>query len=348
MVNARISVGASARALGWVSLAASFAVLADDPRAWLERMERALASRNYQGTFVHEQDGQTETLRIVHRVSGNEIAERIASLDGSGREVIRHNGELTAYFPDQRVALVESGPKEGLLLTELLRLDTAGSAVYRLREEHPTRMSGRASHVVAVEPLDDLRYGYRVWIDDASAMPLKTQLRASDGRVVEQLVFTELTLPSRIADTALQPALTARDYRWVRHAAPAMAREPQLPEGNWETAGLPPGFHLTANSTQILAGASTPVTHLVFSDGLACVSVFVEPASRQASTPAGVSAAATMTMTSVGSSSAMSTVVDGHKVTAIGEVPPATVRAIAGSLREGFASPRRPASGSHH
>src|SRR5260221_12035865 len=162
MVNARISVGASARALGWVSLAASFAVLADDPRAWLERMERALASRNYQGTLVHGQDGQTEPLRIGHRVRGNEIAERIASLDGSGREVIRHNGELTAYFPDQRVALVESGPKEGLLLTGLLRLDTAGSPVYRLREEHPARLSGRASHFVAGEPLADLRYADRV------------------------------------------------------------------------------------------------------------------------------------------------------------------------------------------
>lgn len=346
MDNARISVRATARALGWVSLAASFAALADDPRAWLERMERALASRNYQGTFVNEHDGQTETLRIVHRVSGSEIAERIASLDGSGREVIRHNGELTAYFPDQRVALVESGPKEGLLLTELLRLDTAGSEVYRLSEEPPTRVSGRASHVVAVEPLDDLRYGYRVWIDDASAMPLKTQLRASDGRVVEQLVFTELILPSRIADSALQPAVATRDYRWLRHTAPTAATESQLPGGNWEAVGLPAGFHLTANSTQILAGASTPVTHLVFSDGLACVSVFVEQASHLASSPPGVNPVATMT--SVGSSSAVSTVVDGHKVTAIGEVPPATVRAIAGSLREGFGSSRRSASGSHH
>jgi sigma-E factor negative regulatory protein RseB len=332
--------------LGWVSLAASFAVLADDPRGWLERMERALATRNYQGTFVHEQDGQTETLKVVHRVSGGEIAERIASLDGSGREVIRHNGEVTAYFPDQRVVLVESGPKEGLLLTELLRLDTAGAEMYRLSEEPPTRVSGRASHVVAVEPLDDLRYGYRVWIDDASAMPLKTQLRASDGRVVEQLVFTELSLPPRIADAALQPAVAARDYRWLRHAAPATAPLSQMPEGNWESAGLPPGFHLTANSTQIMAGASTPVTHLVFSDGLASVSVFVEPAPRLAGAPTGVSAPATMT--SVGSSNAMSTVVDGHKVTAIGEVPPATVRAIAGSLREGFGSSRRAAGGSRH
>jgi len=346
MASARISARATARTLGWVSLAASCAVLADDPRAWLERMERALASRNYQGTFVHELDGQTETLTIVHRVNGNEIAERIASLDGSGREVIRHNGELTAYFPDQRVVLVESGPKEGLLLTELLRLDTAASDMYRLSEEPPTRVSGRASHVVAVDPLDDLRYGYRVWIDDASAMPLKTQLRASDGRIVEQLVFTELSLRARIPDAALLPAVIARDYRWLRHAAPTSVTDSQMPAGNWGAAGLPPGFHLTANSTQILAGAGKAVTHLVFSDGLASVSVFVEPEPRRGSLPPGVAAPATMT--SVGSSSALQTEVNGHKVTAIGEVPPATVRAITGSLREGLGPPGRPSVGTRH
>jgi sigma-E factor negative regulatory protein RseB len=346
MLNARIRPGAIATALGWTSLAASFAVLADDPRGWLERMERALATRNYQGTFVHEQDGQSETLKVVHRVNGNDITERMVSLDGSGREVIRHNGELTAYFPDQRVVLVEDGPKEGLLLTELLRLDTAGSDMYRLSEEPPTRVSGRSSHVVAVEPLDNLRYGYRVWIDNASAMPLKTQLRASDGHVVEELVFTELTLPSRVADAALQPAVAARDYRWLRHTGPAAAADSQMPAANWEAAGLPPGFHLTANSTQRLPGTSTVVTHLVFSDGLASVSVFIEPEPRLARTAPGMAAPATMT--SVGPSSALQTVVDGHKVTTIGEVPPATVRTITDSLRQGFGSSRRSAGGSRH
>ena len=87
-------------------MAASLAVCAEDPRGWLGRMERALATRNYQGIFVHEHDGQTETLKIVHRVRGSDVIERIVSLDGSGREVIRRNGELTAYFPDRRVVLV--------------------------------------------------------------------------------------------------------------------------------------------------------------------------------------------------------------------------------------------------
>jgi sigma-E factor negative regulatory protein RseB len=322
-------------AVATAALAASFAALADDARGLLERMERALATGNYQGTFVHQHDGQSETLRILHRVSGNEIVERIVSLDGSGREIIRRDGELTAYFPDQRVALVQGGPRESLLLGDLSHLDSAAAQMYRIIEEAPTRVSGRSARVVAVEPQDELRYGYRVWIDESSAMPLKTQLRTAAGRVVEQLVFTELTLPTHIADAALQPGVVTRDYRWIRHQT-TTAADGEVADTTWDASELPPGFRLTANSTQVLAGAKTPVTHLVFSDGLASVSVFVEP---QAATPGRSPAPATMT--SLGSSSALSTEVDGHRITAIGEVPPGTVRAIAGSLRSGFAPEAR-------
>jgi len=340
-------VSARATAFLTAALAASVATCAEDPRSWLERMEHALATRNYQGIFVHEHDGQTETLKIVHRVSAGEVAERIVSLDGSGREVIRQNGELTAYFPDRRVVLVERGPEQGLLLTDLLRLDATSAQIYRVGAEPSTRVSGRAAHVVVVEPLDDLRYGYRVWVDESSAMPLKTQLVTATGHVVEQLVFTELSLPARIPDSALLPAVSARDYRWMRHAeetpvaAGAAAPDALWSAGHWQSGQLPPGFHLTANSMQVLAGAHTVVDHLVFSDGLASVSVFVEPGATAPDAPPGAPAPATVTQ--VGSSTALSTVVDGHRVTAIGEVPPATVRAIAGSLREGFSPTGGPA-----
>jgi sigma-E factor negative regulatory protein RseB len=189
--------------------------------------------------------------------------------------------------------------------------------------------------VVVVEPRDDLRYGYRVWIDDASAMPLKTQLRTSGGRVVEQLVFTELSLPAHIADTALQPAVVARQYRWMRREAVNDDMAGQPAEASWDATGLPPGFRLTGSSMQTVGNNRRTVTHLVFSDGLASVSVFVEPKPQPSA--AGQPAVTATTMTRLGSSSALSTEVDGHKVTAIGEVPPETVRAITRSLRVGFA-----------
>ena len=333
--NSRICICAA------VALAASFAAIAEDARGLQQRMELALATRNYQGTFVHEHDGQSETLRIVHRVEGDDYAERVASLDGSGREVIRRDGELRAYFPDQRVVLVESGPRGGLLFTGLLDLDSAAGQIYRLSEEAPARISGREARVLAVEPQDDLRYGYRVWIDATSAMPLKTQMRTAAGSVVEQLVFTELTLLERIPDAALQPAVATRAYRVLHRAAATEAAPRQAADATWDAADLPPGFRLIANSTRLMGDGRKAVTHLVFSDGLASVSVFVEPQS-----PAAEGRPRPQVperMTNLGSSSALSTEMDGHKITVMGEVPPDTVRAIAGSLREGFAPAARPA-----
>ena len=310
--------------VGLVAMATSVQA-ADDPEGWLQRMERALTTRNYEGVFVHEHRGQSETLRILHRVSNGEIAERIVSMDGSGREFIRHGAELSTYLPDQKTVLVERSPDSGLLLTELRAVDTTASGQYASRDLGRARVAGRDARVIAVEPLDDFRYGYRIWIDEATSMPLKSQLRSASGQVVEQLIFTSLTLPVQMTDAALQPAIDARGYRWLRYDSAAAARD--APAAAWQAGELPPGFRMTVRSTQRLPGSSAPVTHLVFSDGLASVSVFVEPSRRDSR-----DGPATDT-TSLGSSSAFSTTVDGHRVTAIGEVPPDTVRAIARSLR---------------
>jgi sigma-E factor negative regulatory protein RseB len=328
----------SSRVAAVVSLslgAVAVALAADDPRAWLERMERALATRNYQGTFVHEHGGQTDTLHVVHRVDAAGVAERIQAMDGSGREFVRRGGEVSTYFPDQRVVMVEGAPQQGLLLAELLQLDELAPQLYRLSEAPETRISGRDAHVIDVEPRDDLRYGYRVWIDGASAMPLKTQLRSAAGAVVEQIVFTELSLPVHIDDSALQPPFDARAWRWLRHDSVAVAAADRAtPKVTWQAGQLPAGFRMTARSTRLLPGASQTVTHLVFSDGLASVSVFVEESAVDAAAVHhGAPGHQSATLTTLGSSSALSTTVNGHRVTAIGEVPAGTVRAIAASLR---------------
>ena len=164
------------------ALLASLSAVAEDARGLLERMEHVLATRNYQGTFVHEHDGRTETMKIVHRAENGDFAERVVSLDGSRREAVQRDGELRAYFPDQQVVLVEGGPKGGLLLSGLAGLDSASEQLYRMSEEAPTRISGREARVIAVEPQDNLRYGYRVWIDATSAMPVKTESHMSPAR----------------------------------------------------------------------------------------------------------------------------------------------------------------------
>ena len=314
-------------------LAGAAATLADDlPTDWLARTDRALATRNYEGVFVHEHAGETETLRVIHRVGSDGVSERLLSMDGSGREFIRKGSQLTCYLPDQRTVLVERASEARLLLGGLPRIDATSAGLYHITELQKMRVSGRDARVIAVTPMDQMRYGYRVWIDEATAMPLKTQLRNGAGQVLEQIVFTDLRLPAHIAERDLEPAVDARNYRWVQHLDDA-ADSRGLPVA-WEASALPPGFRMTVSARQVLH--SGPVEHLVFSDGLASVSVFVEvrPA-RPEDTQLSQSA-------TVGSSSAFSTVIDGHKITAVGEVPPATVRFIASQVKAEESPPGTP------
>ena len=308
---------------------AGAAVAEDDPLDWLARTDQALATRNYEGVFVHEHAGETETLRVIHRVGSEGVSERLLSMDGSGREFIRKGSQLTCYLPDKRTVLVEKSNDAGLLLASLPRINATSAGLYQVTQLQKARVSGRDARVIAVVPMDQLRYGYRVWIDEATAMPLKTQLRNGAGQVLEQIVFTHLRLPAHIADAELEPAVDARNYRWVQQLADPV--DSHVRSISWEASVLPPGFRMTVSARQRLR--SGPVEHLVFSDGLASVSVFVEMG-REPRTEHGSDDAAT-----IGSSSAYSTVVQGYRVTAVGEVPPDTVRAIAQAIRTAGPAP---------
>jgi sigma-E factor negative regulatory protein RseB len=317
--------GCAALLLSAVSVAAD-----DDPLYWLARTDQALAKLNYEGVFVHEHGGDTETLRVIHRVGTDGVSERLLSMDGSGREFIRRGTQITCYLPDKRVVLVEKSGDSGLLLASLPRLDTGAASQYQITELTRTRVSGRRVRVIAITPMDELRYGYRVWVDEASAMPLKTQLRSRSGEVLEQLVFTDLRLPAHIADSELQPAVDARGFTFVQQDNDSTDSAPL--SVSWQAAMLPPGFRMTTSARQVLPAG--PVEHLVFTDGMASVSVFVQVGRDRDPNTAQHDDAVRL-----GSSSAYSTTVQGYRVTAIGEVPPETVRAIALSIRTATNTP---------
>jgi len=297
--------------------------LGAEPTEWLERMNKALTTRNYVGVFTHVRGTRAETLRIIHRVRGRDVSERLLSLDGSGREFVREGDELTCYFPDKKTVLVERRAPDGPLLGALPAINDGSELVYEIRGGERERLLGRKTRVVALHPRDEFRYGYRLWIDEETSMPLKTQLCDKSGAVIEQILFSSIDLPERIPDSMFKPLVDASSYRWLRaerqisvsNASPAL----------WEAMRLPPGFRMTTRSQQAMPGSKEPVAHLVFTDGVASVSVFVEPRKTGSKPTEGP--------TQVGSSSAFSTVVDDHQVTAIGEVPPNTVQFIAEQVK---------------
>ena len=331
----------SSERIGWLAFALALAgvAYAAEPAKWLERMNHALTTLNYDGTFAHWEGGRVEMLRIIHRVENGAVSERLVSLDGSGREFIRTGSSLACYLPDKHVVLVEHTPAKASLLSGFPAINDQTAHFYDIREVARMRFNQRSTHLITVMPRDQYRYGYRLWIDDSTAMPLKTQLCDAQGDVIEQIVFANLKVRSHIPDSAFRPAISTAGFQWLRNDSPpdnpALSRNGTV----WSADHLPPGFHMTVRAAQIMPGSPGPVDHLVFTDGLASVSVFVETTHIEVTH----GQAPLMESARVGSSYAFSTVVDGHKVTAVGEVPAATVRSIADSMKAQKTSEPMPA-----
>src|SRR5688572_13358390 len=308
---------AIAVALGLVATPA----FAESGQEWLARMGTALDNTSYVGEFVCESAGRTERLAITHRVRDGVVSERLVSLTGHGRELVRENDEVVVYLPDQKLAIIERRSGRSDLMGSLPQFEGRMASWYQVdwvgRE---TLDDFGPTAVVAVRPRDGYRFGYRLWIDVDSHMPVRSDLSDGSGRVVERLRFTRLEFVDDIPDSAFEPAVDRGKLRWVRQSPQTDDEAPA-----WRAVRTPPGFRLSVSGVQALAGSGTPVSHLVYSDGLATVSVFIqEPAPGK--TPA-------QGTTRSGVASAYTTVVDGHQVTAVGEVPPRTLKFIATSLR---------------
>lgn len=303
-----------------------------DPQDWLVRMGHALGSLNYEGTLVQMHGNEASVMHVVHRVDGGVGAERITAMDEVGREIIRRGDEVTCIFPDQRTVVVgrRSSKTNG---TSPLRQQFPDDA--RFDDEHYRfaiasggRLVGRSTWLVTVKPMDQYRYGYQLWLDRDTAMPLKVQIHASDGAVVEQLLFSEISLPAEIPAAALNPSASTEGFSWRQSdtggAESPLARErPASPV--WRATSLPPGFRLhTARSRRVDSG-DAPMEHLVYSDGLVNVSVFVESGVNATGQGEGVSR--------IGAANAYTEMTGTWLVTAVGEVPVRTVEMIARSLQ---------------
>ena len=319
---------AFALALGFTAATPAFA---ESGQEWLVRMATALNNASYVGEFVSESANRTEQLAITHRVRDGVVSERLVSLSGNGRELVRENDEVVVYLPDQRLAIIERRSGRSDLMGALPQFEGRMASWYKVDYVGREATIFGPTAVIAVRPLDGYRFGYRLWIDVDSHMPVRSDLSDGAGRVIERLRFTKLEFVKDIPDSAFEPALDRSKLRWVRQSPQAADEAPA-----WHAAQVPPGFRLSVSGMQAVAGNGVPVSHLVYSDGLASVSVFIH-----APTPGQQSVQRSGRS---GVASAFSTVVDGHQVTVVGEVPPRTLKFIATGLRPSAVTQTSPAT----
>lgn len=287
------------------------------PAEQLQQMSQSLRNLDYEGSFLYQNGGRLDTLRIFHSsssISGER--ERLITLSGPRSEAVRQ-GELITSSRQDAPAISFSGGVSARLLP-LVPTDPGQlpNAEYSLRDGGTDRVAGYDSQIIDVVPTDRFRYGYRLWLERGNRLPLRVALLADDQRIIEQYMFVMLTVGT--APAAADLSLSVNDVNMI--TMPANASLTGKPR--WSVEDLPTGYALTARHVMAQSGAMSE--QLVFSDGLASVSAYVEP------TPAPINDDVALNR------GAMNVYIHrdgGWQYTVLGNVPAATVQRIALSLR---------------
>ena len=283
-------------------------------------MSRVVADLDYEGTVIRRQNGKAEALKVVHKVVDGVVYERLVSQEGNGLEIVRVGNEVHCILPDRKSVLVEQWDNQSTLFTALPGGNVGFSGHYDLSVVREERVAGRAAVLIAVRPHDQFRFGHRLWLDRQTAFPLRTELVDPHGALIEEIKFADIKLGEMVSIDAVTPSLSLEDFTWYSEPA----RSAPVPvESEWLCDDLPPGFRVVSTMSEELPATEAPVTHIVYSDGLAAVSVFVGRRSQETIAE----------RSRIGSSSSYSTVRDDHQITAVGEVPQETVQRIALSMR---------------
>lgn len=293
---------------------------------WLTRASNAVRTTNYSGVLVYLRDGKMDTLRIVHRYKDGNERERLISLSGEPREIIRDNGMVTCVLPNQQVVLVARHAMQSLLSNVADLVSSGLKNNYEVKNIGSERLADRMCHVVAVQPKDQFRYGYRLLIDQKTNLPLKLEL-IRNKKVLEQMMFTDIDFPKNITDAALKPTFDTHKFRWIRHQEVKTADAPKAVKGEWHATQLPAGFRMAESGWRRVSGGSL-ARQLLFTDGIATVSAFIAQASDHPF----------IGSTTMGAVNAYGRETDKHQITVVGEVPDATVKFIAEHIK------RRPVS----
>ncbi|MCY4245086.1 MAG: MucB/RseB C-terminal domain-containing protein [Gammaproteobacteria bacterium] len=293
-----------------------------DAMDWLMRINHAARNLDYRGVFVYAHGAQMETIQIFHRASGGAVKERLFSLNGKPRELIRDSENVWCYLPGRKIgfkhyrqAAEESFP--ALPGGDLARIEK----FYTVTEAGHSRVAGRKVHRIAITPKDVYRYGYQLWPDAASGLLLRMDVTGADGRALEKYMFTDINTDAAITDADLAPG-SGGDLVWVESGRRAAGGDAGAMR--WTVGAMPPGFTVTRRLRRNAPGNAAAMSHLVLGDGMAAVSIFIQPAATADNPLRGLHP--------MGAVHAFGRTVGDHHVTVIGEVPAATVKMVGDSV----------------
>jgi sigma-E factor negative regulatory protein RseB len=288
---------------------------------WLMRMHQASRVRSYIGTFVVSSNaGSLASARIWHACEGDKQVERVESLTGAPRSTFRRNEEVVTFLPERHVVRTERQEPLATFPNLLQATDSSIPEFYGARQVGSDRVAGFDADVVQLEPKDNLRFGYRIWSEKRSGLVIKLQTLDGEGHVLEQTAFSELALDAPVSMEKLNRMMAApAGWRVEKLDAPKTSAAAE----GWQLKAPVAGFK-PVSCHRRPGAAPDGMVQWIFSDGLAAVSLFLEPYDRVRHVQEGIFAAgATQTLTQR---------IQEWWLTAVGEVPPQTLRSFAQNL----------------
>jgi sigma-E factor negative regulatory protein RseB len=289
---------------------------------WLQRIYAASEKLSYAGTFVYQQGQRVETSSIVHVADASGPRERLETLDGVPREIVRTGDEVVCYLPGSRTVKIDKQPGRRpfpAILSEQLR-DVSEN--YTVKKGDVERVGGYSCQVLTLDPKDKMRYGHRLWADVGTGMLLRARTFNDKDEMLEQFTFTQIKIGGNISRDQLKARYFRQSKDW--RIEDSGATSANLAASGWTIRSKPPGFRTVAELIRTVGGTGG-VSHIVLSDGLAAISVFIEPATAKRPAPqAGLARQ--------GAINVYTRPVGNYWITVVGEAPAESVKYVANAV----------------
>lgn len=294
---------------GWlagalIGLSAAGTAQADAALDWLNRAAAAAKQLNYSGVYVYHHGEHVDVQRVLHRADASGEQEKVEVMDSNPRQFLRINNDVFCYLPDGKHVRIERNTTRRFFPALLPAQPAALLDYYEAKLAGSERVAGRNCQIVVLEPRDEYRYPVMLWLDKRTGLPLKSRVNSNGGSVVSMFVFSEIQIGQAPDASLFRNDLSGK--RIVKAAA-------DMPVDVGWSVKPPAGYERVQAAVRKLPGKKAPVTHLVYSDGLSVLSMFMEPIDPQGERLNGLSAEGVIGV--------YAREADGYSITTLGEVP---------------------------
>lgn len=304
-----------------------------DAAAWLNKIHRAAQRENYVGTLIYQRGSVMHASRIQHYsdLVNNEY-ERLETLDGKPREVLRQNDIVHSLIPEAKLVVVEKQDAKDRFPALLATNKSDVLELYDMRKLPSERVAGMECEVFSLEPHDGSRYAVRLWAEKNSGLLMRAQTVGEGGKVLEQVAFSQIEIGVPSEKQKILGAI--KNASGWNHYEITYQPTNVIDEG-WSITVPVKGFHKIREVRRPLGEVRAPqeagkkgqvfeVLQIVYSDGLTGLSVFIEPVSDQRVRREGVA--------SMGATQVVVRRVADYWITVVGEVPASTVKQFAAAV----------------